>query len=116
MTVDEITCRYSVGEAVSFPEKAAPSPTVQYKAIVGQARRLPILRGRAECPPYKRLTDHKFAQYVTAPNEADLKFLGDLMAQGRVKPFVEKTHPIAQTAKALRYFGQGHARGKIVIA
>src|SRR5437667_9546928 len=64
---------------------------------------------------WSRFTDHKFAQYTTKMDQADLKFLSDLMAQGKVKPFVEKTYPITETAEALRYFEQGHARGKIVI-
>src|SRR6476646_1782551 len=63
-----------------------------------------------------RFTDHKFAQYTTTMNQADLKFLSELMAEGKVTPFVEKTYPLAETAEALRYFEQGHARGKIVIA
>ena len=65
---------------------------------------------------WSRFTDHKFAQYTTTMNQADLKFLSDLMAEGKVTPFVEKTYPFAETAEALRYFEQGHARGKIVIA
>src|SRR6266513_1050971 len=64
---------------------------------------------------WSRFTDHKFAQYTTRMDQADLKFLSDLMAQGKVKPFVEKTYPITETAEALRYFEQGHTRGKIVI-
>src|SRR6266550_6213874 len=64
---------------------------------------------------WSRFTDHKFAQYTTRMDQADLKFLSDLMAEGKVKPFVEKTYPITETAEALRYFEQGHARGKIVI-
>ena len=65
---------------------------------------------------WSRFTDHKFAQYTTTMNQADLKFLSDLMAEGKVTPFVEKTYPFAETAEALRYFEQAHARGKIVIA
>jgi NADPH:quinone reductase-like Zn-dependent oxidoreductase len=65
---------------------------------------------------WSRFTDHKFAQYTTTMNQADLKFLSDLMAEGKVTPFVEKTYPFGETAEALRYFEQGHARGKIVIA
>ena len=38
------------------------------------------------------------------------------MAEGKVKPFVEKTYPMREAADALRYFEEGHARGKIVIA
>ncbi len=65
---------------------------------------------------WSRFTDHKFAQYTTTMNQADLKFLSDLMAEGKVTPFVEKTYPFGETAEALRYFEQGHARGKIVVA
>jgi len=62
-----------------------------------------------------RFTDHKFERYMTTWNEADLKFLRDLMAQGKVTPFVEKTYRLSETADALRYFSEGHARGKLVI-
>lgn len=64
---------------------------------------------------WSRLTDHKFVQYTMAMNQADLKFLSDLMGAGKVTPFVEKTYPFTQTAEALRYFEQSHARGKIAI-
>lgn len=60
--------------------------------------------------------DRKFVRYGTTFNQADLRFLSDLMAQGKVMPFVEKTYPLSETAEALRYFGEGHSRGKIVIA
>jgi NADPH:quinone reductase-like Zn-dependent oxidoreductase len=62
-----------------------------------------------------RFVDQKFESYVTASNGADLKFLSDLMAEGKVTPFVEKTYSLDQTADALRYFEDGHARGKLVI-
>ncbi len=59
--------------------------------------------------------DQKFESYVTASNQADLKLLSDLMAEGKVTPFVEKTYSLDQTADALRYFEEGHAQGKLVI-
>jgi NADPH:quinone reductase-like Zn-dependent oxidoreductase len=62
-----------------------------------------------------RFVDQKFESYVTTSNQADLKFLSDLMAEGKVMPFVEKTYSLDQTADALRYFEEGHARGKLVI-
>jgi hypothetical protein len=52
---------------------------------------------------------------MTKMDQADLKFLSDLMAQGKVTPFVEKTYRLSETADALRYFTEGHARGKLVI-
>jgi NADPH:quinone reductase-like Zn-dependent oxidoreductase len=64
---------------------------------------------------WSRFTDHKFERYITTSNQADLKFLSDLMEQGKVKPFVEKTYPMTEISEALRYFDEGHARGKLVI-
>jgi NADPH:quinone reductase-like Zn-dependent oxidoreductase len=64
---------------------------------------------------WSRITDHKFAQYTTRMDQGDLRFLSDLMAEGKVIPFVEKTYPMSETANAMRYFEQGHARGKVVI-
>jgi len=64
---------------------------------------------------WSRFTDHKFERYITTSNQSDLKFLSDLMAQGKVTPFVEKTYRLSETAEALRYFSEGHARGKLVI-
>ena len=42
-----------------------------------------------------RFVDEKFENYVTKSNQADLKFLGDLVAKGKVTPFVDDT-PLAQ--------------------
>jgi NADPH:quinone reductase-like Zn-dependent oxidoreductase len=65
---------------------------------------------------FSRFIDQKFERYVTTFNQADLKFLSELMAAGKVTPFVEKTYRLSETAEALRYFNEGHARGKLVIA
>ena len=56
-----------------------------------------------------------FQEQKGEAREADLKFLSDLMAEGKVKPFVEKTYSMRDAADALRYFEEGHARGKLVI-
>src|SRR5437762_2414444 len=62
-----------------------------------------------------RFTDQKFERYTTTANQADLKFLSELMAAGKVTSFVEKTYRLRETAEALRYFNEGHTRGKLVI-
>jgi NADPH:quinone reductase-like Zn-dependent oxidoreductase len=73
------------------------------------------IAGTFTAPLRSRFVDQKFERYVTTSNQADLKFLSDLMAEGKVTPFVEKTYPMAETPEALRYFNEGHARGKLVI-
>lgn len=48
-------------------------------------------------------------------NPADLKYLADLMQQGRIKSVIDRKYPLEQAAEALRYLEEGHARGKVVV-
>jgi len=48
-------------------------------------------------------------------NAADLGVLRELVESGKVTPAVDRTYPLYETAAAIRYFQEGHARGKIVI-
>jgi NADPH:quinone reductase-like Zn-dependent oxidoreductase len=45
----------------------------------------------------------------------DLMVMKELLEEGKVKPFIDRRYPLSQTAEALRYIGEGHARGKVVI-
>jgi NADPH:quinone reductase-like Zn-dependent oxidoreductase len=48
-------------------------------------------------------------------SQEDLIFMKELVEAGKVRPFVEKRYPLRETAEALRYIGEGHAQGKVVI-
>jgi NADPH:quinone reductase-like Zn-dependent oxidoreductase len=45
----------------------------------------------------------------------DLDTLAELMRSGQVTPIIDRTYALADTAEAMRYLEQGHARGKIII-
>lgn len=45
----------------------------------------------------------------------DLKLIGELMESGHVVPVIDQAWPLNETAEAIRYLEQGHARGKVVI-
>jgi NADPH:quinone reductase-like Zn-dependent oxidoreductase len=45
----------------------------------------------------------------------DLAFLGDLIAQGKVTPVIDRTYPLGDLPKAIDYLEAGHARGKVII-
>jgi NADPH:quinone reductase-like Zn-dependent oxidoreductase len=45
----------------------------------------------------------------------DLVVLKDLLEAGKVTPVIDRRYELSQAPDALRYLGEGHARGKIVI-
>jgi NADPH:quinone reductase-like Zn-dependent oxidoreductase len=47
--------------------------------------------------------------------KADLLLLKQLVDDGKVTPVLDRTYPLRETAEAVRYLEDGHARGKVVI-
>ena len=48
-------------------------------------------------------------------NRKDLEFIAKLVAEGNIKPVIEKRYTLDKTAQAMQYLAGGHARGKVVI-
>jgi len=48
-------------------------------------------------------------------NQKDLVIMNELFEAGKVVPVIDKCYSFHETAEALRYLGEGHARGKVVI-
>ena len=48
------------------------------------------------------------------PNR-DLSIMSDFITTGKVKPVIDKCYPLHEVPEALRYFGTGKVRGKVVI-
>jgi NADPH:quinone reductase-like Zn-dependent oxidoreductase len=48
-------------------------------------------------------------------NQKDLLYIIELFKAGKVKSFINKRYPLNETAEAMRYLEEGHARGKVVI-
>jgi len=49
-------------------------------------------------------------------NQKDLGVVSELLESGKVVPVIDRSYPLSETAEALRYLGEGHARGKVVIS
>jgi NADPH:quinone reductase-like Zn-dependent oxidoreductase len=45
----------------------------------------------------------------------DLAFLGELLEAGKLKSVIDRRYELSEAADALRYLGEGHARGKVII-
>jgi NADPH:quinone reductase-like Zn-dependent oxidoreductase len=59
--------------------------------------------------------DRKLCLVYEGPNKG-LAELKDLIEAGKLVSIVDRTYQLEEVSEALRYFGQGHHKGKIVIA
>ena len=54
--------------------------------------------------------------FIANLNRADMQFLGQLMADGKVKPAIDRRYGFEDVPAALTYMNEGHARAKVAIA
>jgi len=73
------------------------------------------LAGELNAYVRSRFVSQKFIAYIAQFNKQDMTLLADLMQSGKITPVIDRTYKLNQTADALRYLEQGHARGKVVI-
>ena len=57
----------------------------------------------------------KLGTFVAKENSEDMVVLAELIEAGKVTPVVDRTYPLSEAPKAIRYVEEGHARGKVVI-
>ncbi len=53
--------------------------------------------------------------FIVRHNRADLAVLKELVEAGKVTPVIDRRYSLRDVPEALRYQGEGHSRGKIVI-
>jgi NADPH:quinone reductase-like Zn-dependent oxidoreductase len=59
---------------------------------------------------------HGLRVFIAAHSREDLVALKDLVDAGKVTPVIDRSYELSDVPEALRYQGEGHAQGKIVIA
>jgi NADPH:quinone reductase-like Zn-dependent oxidoreductase len=65
--------------------------------------------------PLLSLGSRKMRFLTAKPDPNDLSFVIRLVEEGRVIPVIDRTYPLHETAEAMDYLRQGHARGKVII-
>ena len=53
--------------------------------------------------------------FIAKFNKPDMETLRELVESGRVKPIVERSYELGEIAEAIRYLGEGHPHGKVVV-
>jgi NADPH:quinone reductase-like Zn-dependent oxidoreductase len=57
----------------------------------------------------------KYRFCMSNSNHQDLVFLKELLEAGKLRSVIDKCYPLGETAEAIRYMEEVHARGKVVI-
>ena len=65
--------------------------------------------------PVMSLGGRKVRVLSAKPNTKDLEFIMKLVADGSIKPVIDRRYPLSETGEAVRYLGEGHACGKVII-
>ena len=74
-----------------------------------------IVAGLLETAVLSRFGNQKMPFFLAKNSKEDLLVLKELIEAGKVKPVIDRTYPLNQTAEAIRYLETGHARAKVVI-
>jgi NADPH:quinone reductase-like Zn-dependent oxidoreductase len=95
-----------------FDYKRALSPRGIYVMVGGSTAR--IFQAMFLGPLISMTGSKKMGILMHKPNK-DLAFMKELFEAGKVVPVIDGRYPLSEVPEALRYFGEGHAKGKIVI-
>jgi len=57
----------------------------------------------------------KICGMINHVNQKDLYVMKELIEAGKVKPVIDKRYQLSEVAEAIRYYAEGHSRGKVVI-
>jgi NADPH:quinone reductase-like Zn-dependent oxidoreductase len=95
-----------------FDYKRALSPKGIYVMVGGSSAR--IFQAIFLGPLISKTGSKKLGILAHKPNKG-LDFMKELFEAGKVVPVIDRRYPLSEVPEALRYFGEGHAKGKIVI-
>jgi NADPH:quinone reductase-like Zn-dependent oxidoreductase len=57
----------------------------------------------------------KMGNLAAVSSQEDLVFMKELLEAGKVVPVIDRRYPLREVADALRYYGEGHSQGKVVV-
>ena len=57
----------------------------------------------------------KMSSVAAKTNKNDLKFIGTLLENGKIKPIIDRKYSLDRTSDAMNYISQGHSTGKVII-
>jgi NADPH:quinone reductase-like Zn-dependent oxidoreductase len=93
--------------------KHALSPKGRYVMSGGSMAQM--FQAMALGPVISMTGSQKMGNFLARASHKDLLFIKELLEAGKIIPVIDKRYSLSEVADALRYFGEGHAKGKVVI-
>jgi NADPH:quinone reductase-like Zn-dependent oxidoreductase len=62
------------------------------------------------------LRRQKMVSMLAKNQVEDLRFIANLVGAGKVTPVIDRRYELSDVPEALRYIGEGHARGKVIVS
>ncbi|MGD8403022.1 MAG: NAD(P)-dependent alcohol dehydrogenase [Anaerolineales bacterium] len=95
-----------------FDYKRALAPGGHYVATGGEMAQIfqPMLLG-----PFVSSGGRQMTNLAMKPDKEDLTYVKELIEAGKVTPVIDKSYPLSELSEALRYYGEGRSRGKVVV-
>lgn len=102
-----------VGNRSVFTIKLALAPGGTYVMIGGPLSR--ILQTLLSAPLIEWVEKKKMAVLVYRPNHNDQLVWKELAEAGQIVPVIDRTYSLYDAAHAIKYLGEGRAKGKVVV-
>lgn len=102
-----------IADRLVFAYQRALAPNGTYFMVGGSVATMfqSLLLG----PWIRRTTGRKISILMVQTDAKDLVYMIELIESGKVIPVIDKRYLLSEAAEALRYLGEGHAKGKVVI-
>ncbi len=101
------------GKRSIFDYKRALNPEGIYVCAGGSASQ--YFQASLLGPLISMMGNQKLGSMLANPKHNDYVFLIQLFEAGKVLPVIDRRYPLSEVPEALRYYGGGHAQGKVVI-
>ena len=66
-------------------------------------------------PWIKNSTGKNVRMLVVPQNRKDLLAVTELCTAGKIRPVIDRSYSLDKIPEAMRYVGEGHAKGKVII-
>lgn len=96
-----------------FDYKRALNPTGIYVMTGGSMAQ--VFQAMMLGPMISEKEGRTLTNLAAKPSQKDLVYIKELIEAGKVEPVIDRRYSLDETPEALRYYGDGHARGKVII-